>query len=95
LLFLYSCRQREVLLRREYAAAVALLNSALPPLQQIVYVPWDFNKHAKQPGANILLELAPVLSLSLEASGGGLRPAGQQRLTPPHGKHQAASFRHV
>eukprot|EP00878_Enallax_costatus_P035675 GHUV01039868.1.p1 GENE.GHUV01039868.1~~GHUV01039868.1.p1 ORF type:complete len:122 (+),score=17.00 GHUV01039868.1:793-1158(+) len=33
-------RLREVLLRREYAAAVALLNAAAPTDQQIIYIPW-------------------------------------------------------
>jgi hypothetical protein len=29
----------------------------------------DFSKHAKQPGANILLELAPIMKLCLDNSG--------------------------
>ncbi|WIA12381.1 hypothetical protein OEZ85_012427 [Tetradesmus obliquus] len=62
-------RPREVLLRREYAVAVDLINAGLPQQQHIVYIPWDFSKHAKQPGANILLELAPIMRLCLDNSG--------------------------
>eukprot|EP00878_Enallax_costatus_P019817 GHUV01020920.1.p1 GENE.GHUV01020920.1~~GHUV01020920.1.p1 ORF type:complete len:519 (+),score=162.58 GHUV01020920.1:114-1559(+) len=82
-------RLREVLLRREYAAAVALLNAAAPTDQQIIYIPWDFQKHAKQPGANILLEINSIMELCLNTSGiyvhgpascTSCQPAIQQRL---------------
>jgi hypothetical protein len=38
--FASPARQREVLLRREYAVAVDLINAGLPQQQHIVYIPW-------------------------------------------------------
>ena len=29
----------------------------------MVYIPWDFNKHAKLSGAGLLLEMAPVMKV--------------------------------
>lgn len=34
------CRPREVLLRSEFAAALAVINAGLSPAQQVMYIPW-------------------------------------------------------
>ncbi|GBF98113.1 phosphoinositide phosphatase [Raphidocelis subcapitata] len=62
-------RPRETLLRREYAASVSLVNDGLPDRERIGYVAWDFARHAKQPGANILVELAPLVGTALDMTG--------------------------
>lgn len=62
-------RPRETLLRKELAAAVVMLNAQMPSNQQLVYIPWDFNKYARQPGANILLEISTVTRMALEQTG--------------------------
>ncbi|GFR42965.1 hypothetical protein Agub_g3963, partial [Astrephomene gubernaculifera] len=63
-------RAREVLLRRELASAIAQLNAQRGRAKQhIVYIPWDFSKHAKQSGANLLSELAAITRLALDMTG--------------------------
>ncbi|GIL71181.1 hypothetical protein Vretifemale_1790 [Volvox reticuliferus] len=63
-------RPREVLLRRELAAAIAQLNAQRGRSRpHIVYIPWDFSKHAKQSGANLLSEIAAITRLALDMTG--------------------------
>ncbi|KAG2485099.1 hypothetical protein HYH03_016195 [Edaphochlamys debaryana] len=63
-------RPRETLLRRELAAAIAQLNAARGRGRpHIVYIPWDFSKHAKQSGANLLGELLAITRLALDMTG--------------------------
>ncbi|KIZ00821.1 hypothetical protein MNEG_7144 [Monoraphidium neglectum] len=62
-------RPRETLLRREYGAALQLINDALPHGSKIGYVSWDFARHAKQPGSNILVELSPLVATALDMTG--------------------------
>ena len=37
----------------------------------MVYIPWDFNKHAKLSGAGLLLEMAPVMKVCVCGGGAG------------------------
>ncbi|GLI58435.1 hypothetical protein VaNZ11_000152 [Volvox africanus] len=63
-------RPREVLLRRELATAIAQLNAQRGRSRpHIVYIPWDFSKHAKQSGANLLSEIAAITRLTLDMTG--------------------------
>ena len=41
----------------------------LPESRRILYVPWDFQKHAKRIGSNVIDEMMAITRLSLEATG--------------------------
>jgi hypothetical protein len=69
-----SCRPVTTLCRSDPTATFADRVWCLParlPACVCDCLCWpDFSKHAKQPGANILLELAPIMTLCLDTSGG-------------------------
>ena len=48
---------------------MSLVNELLPEGQRICYIPWDLQKCAKTPGANLLQELSSIVSLGLELTG--------------------------
>ena len=55
---------REMILRQEFANAVAYLNTRVPPERQLSFVHWDFSRHVKQRGPGVLAELevsAPLI----------------------------------
>ncbi|GFH19715.1 SAC domain-containing protein, partial [Haematococcus lacustris] len=65
-------RPREVLLRRELAAAISLLNAQTKQRsQRVIYLPWDFQKHLKQAqgsAAMLLSEMSALTTTALDAT---------------------------
>ncbi|KAK1371764.1 Phosphoinositide phosphatase SAC1 [Heracleum sosnowskyi] len=62
-------RPREMMLRREFTAAVGYLNQILPEEKQLKFIHWDFNKFAKSKSANVLAVLGGVASEALDMTG--------------------------
>ncbi|CAI5519407.1 unnamed protein product, partial [Closterium sp. Naga37s-1] len=57
---------REMILRREFAMAVAYLNRVLPPPSALTYIHWDFSRYAKS-SANAATTPAGVTSAAASA----------------------------
>lgn len=62
-------RPREMMLRREFAYAVAYLNQILPDSSRLQFIHWDFHKFAKSKSANVLAVLGGVASQALDLTG--------------------------
>ncbi|KAK9915535.1 hypothetical protein WJX75_000406 [Coccomyxa subellipsoidea] len=62
-------RPRESILQAELARAVAYINKGVPAEDCVRYVPWDFKYYAKLRGGQILSDIAPVMTRSLEETG--------------------------
>jgi hypothetical protein len=45
------------------------LSPQLPEGQRVRYIPWDFQKHAKHVGINVIEEMRAITRLSLDATG--------------------------
>eukprot|EP00850_Spirogloea_muscicola_P018409 SM000168S02608 [mRNA] locus=s168:133636:139322:- [translate_table: standard] len=62
-------RPREMILRREFAAAMAYLNLVLPEEQRPHYIHWDFHKFAKSKSSSVLAVLGSIAGDALDLTG--------------------------
>lgn len=62
-------RPREMMLRREFANAVAYLNQILDEEKRLKFIHWDFHKFAKSKAANVLAVLDAVAGEALDLTG--------------------------
>ncbi|XP_022773535.1 phosphoinositide phosphatase SAC1 isoform X3 [Durio zibethinus] len=62
-------RPREMMLRREFAAAVGYLNTILSEENHLKFIHWDFHKFAKSKSANVLAVLGAVAGEALDLTG--------------------------
>lgn len=62
-------RPREMMLRREFANAVAYLNKILPEERHLKFIHYDFHKFAKSKSANVLTVLGAVASEAIALTG--------------------------
>eukprot|EP00884_Botryococcus_braunii_P005975 jgi/Botrbrau1/15379/Bobra.43_2s0010.1 len=60
---------RESILRRELDLAIEYYNRKFSGSPKVQHIPWDFKSHAKQPGGDILQDIAPVLNGALGRTG--------------------------
>lgn len=80
-------RPREQLLGTAFSTAISHLNYQRGSAEQLVYLPWDFNRYAKQRGSQILAQIAPVIQQSLRHTSffacAGPTAAGQEPSPAP------------
>eukprot|EP00850_Spirogloea_muscicola_P023326 SM000347S13000 [mRNA] locus=s347:78024:83650:- [translate_table: standard] len=62
-------RPREMILRREFAAAMAYLNLVLPEERRPHYIHWDFHKFAKSKSSSVLAVLGSIAGDALDLTG--------------------------
>ncbi|KAK9809577.1 hypothetical protein WJX73_003787 [Symbiochloris irregularis] len=61
-------RPRESLLCREFSRAIGYVNKQVPHAEDTVrHIAWDFHAHARQRGAHILAQMAPIIVRCLSA----------------------------
>ncbi|GAX80914.1 hypothetical protein CEUSTIGMA_g8349.t1 [Chlamydomonas eustigma] len=78
-------RPRETILRRELGTAINLINQILPESQRVLYIPWDFQKHAKHVGSNVIAEMKGIIQLSLDTTGFFVHEAANATFYRQHG----------